>query len=44
MCKQGTAAKRKHVTSTITQKLEIIMRYETDKIQRQFMAPYDIGS
>jgi hypothetical protein len=24
MCKQGTAGKRKHATSTITQKLEII--------------------
>jgi hypothetical protein len=43
MCKQGTAGKRKHVTLTVPQKLEIIRRLENSESQREVMASYDIG-
>jgi hypothetical protein len=42
--KQGTADKRKYVTLTIPQKLEIIRRPETGKSQRELMASYNTGS
>jgi hypothetical protein len=42
--KQGTAGKRKHVSSTIPQKLEIIRRLESGKSLREFLALYSIRS
>jgi len=36
MSKQRTAGKRKHITLTICQKLEIIRQLETDKSQEKY--------
>jgi hypothetical protein len=44
MRKQGTAGKRKHVTSMIPQKLEIIRIHESGKSQSVVMATYSLGS
>jgi DDE superfamily endonuclease./Tc5 transposase DNA-binding domain./CENP-B N-terminal DNA-binding domain. len=44
MSKQGTAGKRKHVTLTIPQKLEIINRLESGESRSVVMAAYNIGS
>jgi len=38
MCKQSTAGKRKHVTSTITQKLEIIEVWKRQNSKRGYGA------
>jgi hypothetical protein len=42
MSKQGTACKRKHITLTISQNLEIIRRLESAGNQREVMASYNI--
>jgi hypothetical protein len=42
MRKQGTAGKRKHVTLTIYQKLEIIRHLETGKSQGEVFFSYNI--
>jgi len=44
MSKQGAAGKRKHVTLTIPQKLEIIRRLESGESRSVVMAAYNIGS
>jgi hypothetical protein len=44
MIKQGTAAKRKQVSITVPQKLEVIRRIECGEMQREVMAPYNFGS
>jgi hypothetical protein len=44
MSKQGTAVKRKHITLTIPQKLEIISRLESGESRSVVMAAYNIGS
>jgi hypothetical protein len=38
MSKQGTACKRKHVTLTIPDKLEIIWKLQSGRSQREVMA------
>jgi len=43
MSKQGTAGKRKHLTLTIQQKLEIIWRIEYDGSLREVMAKCKTG-
>jgi hypothetical protein len=43
LSKQGTAGKRKHVSLTVLQKLEITRRLESNKSQRDFMVSYNIG-
>jgi len=43
MSKQGTADKKKEVTLMIHQKLEIIMRTESGKRQREVMASNSSG-
>jgi hypothetical protein len=44
MSKQVTADMRKHVTVTVSQKLEIMRRTEYGKIQTELIAAYNIGS
>jgi hypothetical protein len=44
MSKQGTAGKRKHVTRTIPQKMEIIRKLKSGESQREVMASLTIGS
>jgi len=43
MSQQGTAAIRKHVTLTIHQKLQQIMRLKSDESQRKIMPSYSIA-
>jgi hypothetical protein len=43
MNKQCTADKRKHVTLTIPQKLQIIRGLDSDESQREVMALYNVG-
>jgi CENP-B N-terminal DNA-binding domain. len=42
--KQGTTGKTKHLTSTIPQKLQIIRKLHSGKVQREVMVSYNIGS
>ena len=44
MSEHSTAGKRKHVTLTISQKLEIIRRLESGESQNKVMASCNIGS
>jgi hypothetical protein len=44
MNKHSTAGKRKHITSRIPEKLEVIGRLECGRRQREVMASYNIGS
>jgi hypothetical protein len=43
MSKQGTVGKRKHVTLMISLNCEIIVRFESGKRRRQFMASCNVG-
>jgi hypothetical protein len=42
--KQGTAGKRKHVTLTVPQKLEIIRKLESGRLKSVVMSSCNIGS
>jgi hypothetical protein len=42
MSKQDTARKRKHITSTIPQKLEITRKIESGESRREVTASYNI--
>jgi hypothetical protein len=43
MSNQCTAGKRKHINSTVSEKLEIIRRLKNGECQSEVMASYNIG-